>query len=127
MIMGLYVLAVSQRLKGNLEELEQRQRNARRRKRDAIALEDEVGKVRRETEEVRLHLACMIALLIRKGLLTKDEFGKLAGIIDRADGVADGRFSGAIREDGSLTAVRDTDDLRLRELAQAVQSFQGRK
>jgi len=110
----------------NLEEsflALQERRQAARAKGQEVGLVEELGNVRRENDRLRLHLACVIALLIRKKLITKAEFGKLASIIDRADGVADGRFSGSIKQDGSLSADADYDDLPLRELAQAVQSI----
>ena len=88
-----------------------------------LSVAQQIGALHRENDELRLYLACCISLLIRKGLVTKKEFGRLAAIVDQADGVADGRFSGTIAADGSLSAETEVDDLRLRELAKVVQGI----
>ena len=82
-----------------------------------------IGQLQRENDQLKLHVACLISLLIRKNVIGREEFGKLSAIIDRADGVEDGRFSGEIRADGALTAEAEADDLALRELAKVVQGL----
>jgi hypothetical protein len=54
----------------------------------------------RENGELKLHLAALTRLLVAKGVLTRQELAELADSIDRADGQADGRYTGPLK-DGS--------------------------
>ena len=101
----------------------QRHKNAARESRDDLNIAQAVSRLQRQNDQLKLYVASAVSLLIRKGLITSEEFEKLSDIIDRADGVADGRFSGTIKPDGSLTTESDYDDRALRELAKAVQGL----
>jgi len=49
-----------------------------------------------ENAELKLYLATLARLLIAKQVVTREEFSRFVDIIDRSDGVADGRYDGEI-------------------------------
>ena len=90
---------------------------AREKAREAGQLDAEVG-------EIRLYLATLVSILIAKKYISADEFEEFSSIIDNLDGVADGRFDGEITPQGKVERGEAAEeDLKLRELAAAVQKM----
>jgi hypothetical protein len=102
-----------------IEESRGRVREAK----DALLVTQEVDDLRREIDRLRLHLACVISLLIRSGAVTKETYKQVLDAIDQGDGVADGMFGGTIEADGTLSAGADQGDLHRRELAQTIREM----
>lgn len=46
----------------------------------------------RDFHELRLHHAALVALLLEKGVVTREEIAQLVDQVDRSDGQADGRL-----------------------------------
>lgn len=57
---------------------------------------DVMARLMRENGELKLHLVAVTRLLVTKGIVTPEELASLADSIDRADGQADGRYSGPL-------------------------------
>jgi len=49
-----------------------------------------------ENAELKLYLASVVRLLVRKGILSRDELQAMVAAIDAEDGRTDGRFTGKI-------------------------------
>jgi hypothetical protein len=49
-----------------------------------------------ENAELKLYLASLVRLLVRKGSLSRDELQAMVASIDTEDGRTDGRFTGKI-------------------------------
>ena len=84
-------------LSQSIYEAGERMADRRERHRDAqeaLAAAEGFDRVYREMDKLRLHLACVTALLIRSGAVSKQTYRKMVEAIDAADGVADGAFSG---------------------------------
>jgi len=90
---------------------------------EALSEARDIDGLYREIDRLRLHLTCVISLLIRSGAVTKETYRYVADAIDRGDGVADGMFSGTIEPDGTATMKANEDDLALRELAQTIREM----
>lgn len=90
---------------------------------EALSEARDIDGLYREIDRLRLHLTCVISLLIRSGAVTKETYSAVAAAIDQADGVSDGMFSGTILADGTATTGTQDDDLALRELAQAIREM----
>jgi hypothetical protein len=83
-----------------------------------------VGQLQAENAELRLYLATVISLLISNNIVTREEFEKLSTLIDRMDGVADGRFDGRIGTDGTIgVAAKDRKSQPLRELSEILKKM----
>lgn len=98
-------------------------RERRREAQQALAEARDNDHLYREIARLRLHLACLVGLLIRQGAVTKETYEQIVHAIDAGDGVADGLFDGSIEDDGTLTAETKKDNLRLRELAQVLRGM----
>ena len=122
MLAGQHALVRSIREAGQRMEA---RRERRREAQEALADARDSDHLYREIDKLRLHLACVTALLIRSGAVKKQMYRQVIEAIDAADGVADGAFSGSINDDGSLSAESNQDDLAIRELAQTIRDMHG--
>ena len=100
-------------------------RERHREAQEALAAAEGFDRVYREMDKLRLHLACVTALLIRSKAVTKETYRQIVEAIDAADGVSDGAFSGTITDDGSISAESSEDDQAIRELAQTIREMHG--
>jgi hypothetical protein len=82
-----------------------------------------IGQLEAENAELRLYMATVISLLIKKNVISHKEFESINKIIDKLDGVEDGRFDGGIKSDGKLDRSMTSQDVAMRELAAAVQKM----
>lgn len=83
------------------EEMRKLRRELRRSRRGdggeaAVALEERVGRIERENDELRLYLAALIRHLGRRGGLDPTALARVVSEIDAEDGAADGRYEGPI-------------------------------
>ncbi len=53
----------------------------------------ELAELREDTDELKLYLAAVIRLLIRKGVLRREEISKFVELIDAEDGRVNGRMT----------------------------------
>lgn len=58
---------------------------------DDQSQDEELLKLQRENDQLKLTLAAVLRLLIRKGVLQKEEIARMAEIIDAEDGAMDGK------------------------------------
>ena len=82
-----------------------------------------IGQLEAENAELRLYIATVISLLIKKNVVSREEFESINKIIDKLDGVEDGRFDGGIAPDGKLDRSAALQDIAIRELAVAVEKM----
>lgn len=61
------------------------------------SLEDDVRHLHVENAELKLYVASLIWLLLRKNSFSQDELTDILEVIDRSDGSADGRYEGDIQ------------------------------
>ena len=59
-------------------------------------IDSELLAVQRENDHLKLYLAAITRLLIRKGILNTDEIKKMVDIIDAEDGAMDGKARGEV-------------------------------
>lgn len=82
------------------EEMRKLRREVRRARRGGgegvAALEERVGRLERENDELRLYLAALIRHLGRRRALDPTELARVVAEIDAEDGAADGRYEGPI-------------------------------
>jgi len=62
---------------------------------DSQSQDEELLKLRRESDQLKLYLAAVIRLLAARNVLTVEQLQKMVNIIDSEDGAIDGK----IRED----------------------------
>ena len=58
---------------------------------DDQSQDEELMKLRRENDELKLYIAALIRLLINKETLTAEEITRMVDIIDAEDGAMDGK------------------------------------
>ena len=56
---------------------------------DDLSQDEDLMKLRRENDELKLYIAALVRLLINKGTLTADEITRMVEIIDAEDGAMD--------------------------------------
>lgn len=83
------------------EEMRKLRRELRRARREdgggaAAAMEERVGRLERENDELRLYLAALIRHLGRRGGVEPTELARVVSEIDAGDGAADGRYEGPL-------------------------------
>lgn len=55
-----------------------------------------LGKLERQSDEMKLYLAALVRYLAAKGQIDLHEFAKLVDEVDAEDGAADGRYQGKL-------------------------------
>jgi hypothetical protein len=60
------------------------------------SVEQRLETLQRENDELKLYLAAVLRLLVAKRLATVDEIKTVVAAVDREDGVADNKFTGAM-------------------------------
>ena len=63
---------------------------------DDQSQDEELLKLRRESDELKLYIAALIRLLIHKDVLKADEITRMVEIIDAEDGAMDGKARGSV-------------------------------
>lgn len=61
-----------------------------------MSQDDMIRRLAVENAELKLYLASLVRLLVRKGSVSTDELQAMVAAIDAEDGRADGRFTGDI-------------------------------
>jgi hypothetical protein len=61
-----------------------------------FSVEQQLETLQRENDELKLYLAAVLRLLVAKKLATVDEIKRVVDAVDREDGVADTKFTGAM-------------------------------
>ena len=91
--------------------------------RQEMNVAEAVARLQADNDQLKLYVASLLSLLIQSKVVSPEQFEQISQVIDRADGVEDGQFSGMIKPDVTLTLESRYNDQHLRELAQVVQSI----
>ncbi len=59
---------------------------------DSQSQDEELSKLRRESDQLKLYLAAMIRLLTARNILTVEQLRKMVDLIDSEDGAMDGKM-----------------------------------
>ena len=52
--------------------------------------------LQRENDELKMYLSAMVGILLNKQVMTREELKAMVDVIDKADGKADGRYTGSL-------------------------------
>jgi hypothetical protein len=61
-----------------------------------LSQDETIQKLVRENAELKLYLAALMRLLIRKGAISKEELAAVVTAVDAEDGTVDGGFNGKV-------------------------------
>jgi hypothetical protein len=81
-------------------EIENLKRELRSRPKVSDTVEQRLDTLQREADELKLYLAAVLRLLVARKVATADDIKAVVAAVDRADGVADNRFTGGVLPEG---------------------------
>lgn len=119
---GMGVAQMARNISSSQDALRERSKGARS-ARAAAGQASTIGRLEAENAELRLYMATVVSLLIKKNVISREEFESINKIIDKLDGVEDGRFDGGITPEGKLDRSMTSQDVAMRELAVAVEKM----
>jgi len=77
-------------------EISNLRREISRQRHTKLDLEETVQILQKENDEIKLYLAALVRLLMRKNLLSAMELEQMVNLIDGEDGALDGKMTGEI-------------------------------
>jgi hypothetical protein len=80
-------------------EIEHLRREIRSRQVVPVSVDQRLEALERENDELKLYLAAVLRLLVRKNIATIDELKKLVLAVDREDGREDQKYTGPLLPD----------------------------